>query len=851
VILTSRPRKSEIAKGQFAWRLALYLVMLLPSIAWGETGYEGWLRYAPIEDNAIRHQYETLPSIVHRVNGSAVAQSAEQELIRGVQGMLGKTLKSDTDRATEPNIYLGTIDELLLAEVYPDVPPDGFRIFNGTINGRKHLLIAGSNDRGILYGVFHLLRLIALQQPIQNIHVQEDPYAPIRVLNHWDNLDGTIERGYAGRSIFWEDEHIVEDLSRVRDYARLMASVGINGCSINNVNADFRVIDAEHLQEVARVAEVFRDWGIQTYISLNFASPREIGSIETFDPLDPAAVKFWTDKINEIYSVIPDLGGFVLKADSEGRLGPSEYGRTHADAANVIARAAKPHGGKLFYRGFVYNHKMDWRDLSLDRAVAAYNNFHKLDGQFEDNVIIQIKHGPIDFQVREPASPLFAGLAKTNQAIELQITQEYLGQQKHLCYVVPMGQEVLNTDMRVDGKESPVKELVSGKTHSRPIGGFVGVSNVGRDTNWLGHHLAMANLYGFGRLAWIPDLPAREIVEEWTRLTFGNDPKVVETVVGMQMDSWPIYESYTGPLGIGTLTDIIHIHFGPAPESSEHNGWGQWHRANKTGVGMNRTQKDGTGFIGQYPPELAAQYESLETCPDDLLLFLHHVPYTHVLKNGKTVIQHFYDEHYSGAEGAKKLAEQWESLRGHIDDQRFEEVLARQLYQADHADVWRDSICNWFHKLSEINDEHGRVGNHPDRIEAESLTLSGYEVTDITPWEAASGAKAVQLPDSLSSGSISWGFNGEDGAYDLAVQFFDEGDGVSEFQLGVAGKNVASWNAPDHVPTPSDKPDSHTSSRKWISGVALRSGDEIVLTGKADGGERAGVDYFILRPVAR
>ncbi len=834
------------------WPSYLLLLALAAQASRAETGYDGWLRYTPINDSAVREGYDNLPAVVHKLSDSGILKSAEDELLRGVRGMLGRTLRISTTKPTESAILLGTFAEMeaFSAEVpsFSELPADSFCLKTATIEGEHYLLVAGANERGVLYGVFELLRRLSLQQPLHGLDRCEEPYAPIRILNHWDNLDGTIERGYAGKSIFWEGGHIVKDLSRVRDYARFMASVGINGCSINNVNADFRAIDAEHLEEIARVAAVFRAWGVQTYISLNFASPREIGGIETFDPLDPAAVKFWTDKINEIYTVIPDLGGFVLKADSEGRLGPSEYGRTHADAANVIARAAKPHGGKLFYRGFVYNHRMDWRDLSLDRAVAAYDNFQKLDGQFEDNVIIQIKHGPIDFQVREPASPLFAGLEKTNQAIELQITQEYLGQQKHLCYVVPMWQEVLDTDMRVGGKKTPVKELVAGKTFDRPMGGFVGVSNVGRDTNWLGHHLAMANLYGFGRLAWNSNLSSKEIVDEWTRLTFGHAPQVVETIVDMQMDSWPIYESYTGPLGIGTLTDIIHIHFGPAPESSEHNGWGQWHRANETGVGMNRTQTTGTGFIGQYPPELAAEYESLETCPDDLLLFMHHVPYTHLLKNGKTVIQHFYDEHYQGAEDAKKLAAAWESLRGLVDEQRFDEVLARQLYQADHADVWRDSICNWFHKLSGIDDEQGRVGNHPDRLEAEDQELVGYQVTDITPWEAASGARAVQIPESKSEGTIRWKFDGNDGWYDLAVQYFDEEDGISEFDLTVAGQEVVRWDAPDNVPTPSDKPDSHTSSRRWIHGIALRSGDEIVLTGRADGGERAGVDYFILRP---
>ncbi len=822
---------------------------LLLGRAQAETGYDGWLRYPAIPEPEIREQYAQLPAFVQRLSDSAVAKSAEKELVRGVKGMLGRELQVSSETLGQSTILIGTFAELqeFASGQFGEMPANSFCLKSISDAGKQHILVAGSDEQGILYGTFALLRMIALQKPIDALDTCEQPYAPIRVLNHWDNLDGTIERGYAGKSIFWDHGHIVNDLTRVRDYARLIASVGINGCSINNVNADFRVIDAEHLAEVARVAAVFREWGVQTYISLNFASPREIGGIETFDPMDPASVKFWTDKINEIYAVMPDLGGFVLKADSEGRLGPSEYGRTHADAANVIASASKPHGGKLFYRGFVYNHKMDWRDLSMDRAIAAHDNFHKLDGLFEDNVIIQIKHGPIDFQVREPASPLFSGLAKTNQAIELQITQEYLGQQKHLCYTVPMWQEVLDTNMRADGKQTPVKELVAGKTFSRPAGGFVGVSNVGRDTNWLGHHLAMANLYGFGRLAWNPNLTSREIVAEWTRLTFGHDPKVVETIVNMQMNSWPIYESYTGPLGIGTLTDIIHVHFGPAPESSEHNGWGQWHRANETGVGMNRTQATGTGYIGQYPPELAAKYESLETCPDDLLLFLHHVPYTHILRNGKTVIQHFYDEHYQGADGAKKLADSWESLRGLIDDQRFEEVLTRQLYQADHADVWRDSVCNWFHKLSGIDDKQNRVGHHSDRVEAEHQKLTGYEVTDITPWEAASGSKFVQVAEDGAAGSIGWIFDGKAATYDVAVQYFDEEDGVSQFKLTIAGREVAAWDGSDHVPTPSDKPDSHTSSRKWIRGVELQSGDEIVLTGQADRGERAGVDYFIVR----
>jgi alpha-glucuronidase len=634
----------------------------------------------------------------------------------------------------------------------------------------------------------------------------------------------------------------------VADYARLMASIGINGCSINNVNADARIVTSTFLPEVARIAEAFRPWGVRMYISLNFASPRDVGGVKTFDPLDPGAVAFWKETIDEVYRIIPDLGGFVLKADSEGRLGPSEYGRTPADAANVIARALKPHGGILFYRGFVYDHKMDWRNLKNDRARAAYDNFHKLDGLFDDNVVIQIKHGPIDFQVREPASPLFGGLERTNMAIELQITQEYLGQQRHVCYTAPMWKEVLDFDMQARGVGTPIKQLVSGKTFGRPTGGFVGVSNVGRDVNWLGHHLAMANLYAFGRLAWNPDLSAKRIAEEWTRQTFGNDATVIETIVDILMSSWPIYESYTGPLGIGTLTDIIHIHFGPAPESSEYNGWGQWHRANETGVGMDRTVATGTGFIGQYRPPVAAIYESLATCPDDLLLFMQHVPYSHKLHSGKTVIQHFYDTHYQGAEDANYLVDEWRTLERHIDEQRYREVLERLEFQAGHAQVWRDSICRWFMKRSGIRDEKGRVGNYPNRMEAEDQQLDGYEFTKIEPWEAASGRGAVQLVGKVATGSVRFKYRGGPETRDVRVQYYDEEDGVSKFKLFVAGKQVDQWQADNHLPTPTTLPDAHSSRCRWIRAITLKPGDEIRLEGTADGGERAVIDYFEVIP---
>jgi alpha-glucuronidase len=640
----------------------------------------------------------------------------------------------------------------------------------------------------------------------------------------------------------------VADLGRVRDYARLLASVGINGCSINNVNADSRLLTPAYLPELARLAEAFRPWGVRLLVSLDFGSPRKVGGIDTFDPLDPRAVEFWRKSVNALYAAVPDLAGCVLKADSEGRLGPSEYGRTPADAANAIARALRPHGGLLFYRGFVYNHRLDWRDLSLDRAKAAYDNFHPLDGRFDDNVLIQIKNGPIDFQVREPASPLFGGLEMTSQAIELQITQEYLGQQRHLGYLVPMWKEVLDFDLHARGAGTPVKALVSGRTFNRSVGGFVGVANAGRDTNWLGHHLALANLHGFGRLAWNPDASARKIVEEWTRLTFGHERKVVDTLVDMQLRSWSIYENYTGPLGAGTLTDIIHVHFGPGIESSEYNGWGQWHRANATGIGMNRSIATGTGFIGQYRPPVAERFESLRTCPDELLLFMHHVPYTHRLRSGKTVIQHIYDSHYQGAADARRLVRQWESLRGRIDEQRYDEVLARLEYQADHAQVWRDAVCSWFLDKSGIPDARGRAGHFPGRYEAESLVLEGYVPVDVIPWETASGRKAAQIVSPDRRGSMSFRFDGSPGRYDLGVRYYDEDDGISRFELFVGGRRIDAWPADQTLPTPSKLPDGHTSARRNVTGLALRPGDEIRLEAVADRGENACVDYFEISP---
>jgi alpha-glucuronidase len=671
---------------------------------------EAWLRYLPRDRDSAK-PYAQLPARAELLHESLLLDGAQKELAAGMSRMLGRGVQAGSGR--ENAFLLGSaaeVHERVPGLKLPALKPDGYWLKVTRSRGHHFFLIVGSNDRGVMYGVFSLLSKIARGQDISNIDEVGLPYAPLRWVNQWDNLDGHIERGYGGPSIFFADGKVRYDLTRAGQYARLLASIGINGCTINNVNADPLVFRSDFIPQIKRIADAFRPWGVQVALAADLSAPKVLGDLPTFDPVDPEVAAWWKNKVDEIYRAIPDFGGFTIKADSEGQPGPSTYGRTHADAANVIARALGPHGGVVFYRAFVYNHHLDWRNLKNDRARAAYDNFHPLDGEFDDNVIIQIKNGPIDFQVREPVSPLFAGLRRTNEAIELQITQEYTGQQRQLCFLVPMWKEALDFDMRINDQNTPVKALVTGRVFHRPTGGFAGVANVGMDASWLGNSLAMANLYGFGRLAWDPGLSAEKIVEEWTRLTLGNDPKVVRTVDKMQLSSWHIYENYTGPLGAGTLTNITGNHYDPAPESSERNGWGQWHRADHEGIGMDRTTATGTGFIGQYPPAVQKIYEPLPSCPDELLLFFHHVPYAHALHSGKTVIQHIYDSHYDGAEEAAGLGEQWKTLQGRVDEARYAEILALLEYQAREAIVWRDTICNWIYQLSGIADEKGRVG---------------------------------------------------------------------------------------------------------------------------------------------
>jgi alpha-glucuronidase len=820
-----------------------------------------WLRY-----HGLRSAAPYLPHSIAIVGQGALLRTAGSELARGLAG---------GSKAEGPTATLPARNAFVLGRwsaIHPIFPrlrparaltPNGFWLKTVQRNGAKYWLIIGGDDRGVLYGTFSLLAQIAEQKDVSALDSLENPSAPIRWVSQWGNLDGSIERGYAGRSIFFDNGNVRGDLSRVSEYARLLASVGINGCAINNVNADPRLLRPDYLPQLVRVAEALRKWGVRMALSIDLSSPVSAGGLSTFDPLDAKVAAWWNQTADRLYSQIPDFAGFVIKADSEGRSGPSQYGRSAANAANVIARALKPHHGVVMYRAFVYNHHLDWRDPKADRAQAAYDYFHQLDGKFEDDVVLQIKYGPIDFQVREPASPLFGAMKQTNEAIELQVTQEYTGQQRHLVFLIPMWKETLDFDTHVDGL-TLVKDIVSGRissfgfqvsskdarnlkpeTRNSFLGGYNAVVNVGLDQYWLGHPLAMANLYGYGRLAWNPDLSSQQIVDEWTRLSFGNDAKVDGTISRMLLSSWHIYESYTGPLAMGTLTDILGPHYGPGIESSENNGWGQWHRSDEHGTGMDRTIATGTGYIGQYSPEVQKLYEPLEICPDDLLLFMHHVPYTHVLHSGKTVIQHIYDSHYAGAEEAATLAAQWESLHGLVDDPRHAEVLKRQRYQAGHAIVWRDAVVNWFYKTSGIRDAQNRVGNDPNRVEAEAMQLSGYVSADVTPWETASGGKAVVCSRAKSC-SANYSFDRQPGKYDLAVQYFDQNNGASHYDVFLNDRVLDSWVSDDHLP--SDKMNGHTSTRHNLRDVELHSGDILKIVGHPDGDEHAPLDYMELIP---
>jgi alpha-glucuronidase len=579
---------------------------------------------------------------------------------------------------------------------------------------RGRTIVVSADAAGLLYGLHALVRRGEAAVTGPDDFVWDLPVNEIRMLDHWDNMTvhpvmGQVERGYAGGSLFFVDGAVREDLSRVAQYARLLGSVGINAVGLNNVNVhatEARLL-TDHLDDVARLADVFRPHGIRVYLSVSFAAPLTVGGLSSADPLDPAVQDWWASATRRVYDTIPDFGGFVVKADSEGQPGPFAYGRDHADGANLLARALAPFGGTVFWRAFVYDHHQDWRDRTTDRARAAFDHFTPLDGRFDDNVVLQVKYGPMDFQTREPVSPVIAAMPRTRLAVELQVTQEYTGQQKHAVYLGPQWAEILQFPLAEDGR--PVGWIAAGIADDNrprpPVGGLVAVSNVGDDEFWTGHPLAQANLYAFARLAWGEEDPVA-VLDEWIGLTFDDDVRAILHAV--LDDSWRTYERYTAPLGVGFMVRPGH-HYGPDVDGYEYTAWGTYHFADRDGIGVDRTRATGTGFTGQYPAPWRDVYESVDTCPDELLLFFHHVPYTHVLHSGKTVIQHLYDTHADGYDEVVRMAEAWESVKGRVPDAFFDRVTERLAEQERSAREWRDQLRSAFHRRSGIPDATGRT----------------------------------------------------------------------------------------------------------------------------------------------
>ena len=573
---------------------------------------------------------------------------------------------------------------------------------------------------GLLYGFFAVVRL---GESGFGKAIPEQVFTPatdLRMLDHWYNVDvhpvlGQVERGYSGGALWFDNGVLSDDLSRVGRYARLLASVGINHVCVNNVNVHptETTLLTTRLGDVAKLADIFRHWGITTHLAVNFNSPMALGNLPTADPCDPAVLAWWADTTKAVYDAIPDFGGYVVKADSEGQPGPFAYGRTHADGANALAAALAPFGGTVHWRAFVYNHRQDWRDRRTDRARAAYDHFKPLDGQFADNVIVQVKFGPLDFQVREPVSPLLTAMTATRVALELQVTQEYTGQQRHVYFLPEQWAEVL--DWRPWGGQDTLADVVTGRTgggetpsHPGLPAGIVAVSNVGTDEFWTGHPLAQANLYGFARQAWCPTLAPSQILDEWAGLTFpGADHQVAKTLRTIMLGSRQTYEDYTAPLGVCFMV-TPGVHYGPSVDGYEYSPWGTYHFADRDGIGVDRTVATGSGYTSQYHEPWASRYDSLADCPDDLLLFFHHVPYGHRLQSGKTVVQHVYDTHFAGVAAVEAVRAAWRGLDGLVDARLFERVAELLDEQVRCAGEWRDQLTTYFWRHSGIPDDQGR-----------------------------------------------------------------------------------------------------------------------------------------------
>jgi len=695
-----------------------------------ENGYNLWLRYYQINDLKYIENYKKSVAEVYIIGQTPIINSAKEELEKGIKGIIGNEIKY-TSNFKNNSLIIGCY-ELLPNEIKNDIKninisslsEEGYLI--KVVSSRNnYIIITANTDRGILYGVFSYLRLIQMEQSIEKLEIIDVPKLKFRLLNHWDNLNRTVERGYAGCSI-WDWQRLPDYIDqRYIDYARANASIGINGAVLTNVNANAIVLTRQYLEKVAALANVFRKYGIKVYLTARFSAPKELGFLDTADPLNEDVQKWWNEKAKEIYTLIPDFGGFLVKANSEGQPGPQEYERTHADGANMLAKAIKPYGGIVMWRAFVYDH-----NVPDDRAKQAYNEFVPLDGKFEDNVLIQVKNGPIDFQPREPFHPLFGAMPNTPLMMEFQITQEYLGFSTHLVFLGKLYEEVLQSDTYSKGKGSFVAKVIDGSLHNYNNTGMAGVSNIGSDINWTGHLFGQANWYAFGRLAWNPYLSSEKIADEWIRLTFNNNKTLIDIIKNIMLISHETTVNYMTPLGLHHIMGWSN-HYGPAPWIDK--GRPDWtsvyyHRANEKGLGFDRSST-GSNSVNQYFPPLNELFNNIETCPEKYLLWFHHVNWDYKLKSGNTLWNELCYKYQEGCDSVNKMIESWQKVKGLIDEERYNHVLMLLKIQYKEAIWWKNSCLSYFQSFSKRPFPKGVVP--PDHPLEYYMNLKFYYVPGI------------------------------------------------------------------------------------------------------------------------
>lgn len=669
-----------------------------------EDGYNLWLRYKRIQNEQVFASYRGQIFGISMEGSSPTITVAREELATALSAMLDKPIAFDKADGKPGWIIAGTpegsaeISALKLENELKELGREGYLLSNRKVNGVRSLVIAANSDVGVLYGTFHLLRLIQTHRPLDNeFTITDSPKVQHRILNHWDNLDRTVERGYAGFSLWkW---HLLPGYidPRYIDYARANASIGINGTVITNVNANALVLTPMYLEKVKALADVFRPYGLKVYLTARFSAPIEIGGLPTADPLDPAVQQWWKDKVTEIYQYVPDFGGFTVKANSEGQPGPQNYGRSHAEGANMLADAAAPHGGIVMWRAFVYSNEQP-----VDRAKQAYDEFKPLDGTFRKNVMVQVKNGPIDFQPREPFHPLFGAMPKTPIMAEFQITQEYLGQATNLCYLAPMFKECLDADTYTQGEGSTVAKVVDGSLQNQQLTGMAGVTNIGDDRNWTGHPFGQANWFAFGRLAWNHGLSSKHIAGEWLRMTYSNDPVFLEPVREMMLSSREAVVNYMTPLGLHHIMGGGH-HYGPAPWISRmpRADWTSvyYHKADENGIGFDRTAS-GSNALEQYAPEVRTIYEDPETCPEEYLLWFHHLPWDFKMKSGKTLWDEICLHYQQGVNEVRQMQQTWENQKEKVDEERWEHTKMLLAIQEEEAVWWRNACLLYFQTFS-------------------------------------------------------------------------------------------------------------------------------------------------------